>query len=159
MSLRGVDWERGVIEIDATYSKFNNELTEEARAALNFVKNEMAGKSTAMAIEKKYTITHEDINSYIDDTLIPDAIMEEAGFSIIERTEEILNLEEIFCNAKRSGSDDTGLIECNIDELKNLKDGYIFSSTSAIEYISHGGTPETFNNKCEEILNEVQKNG
>jgi len=157
MALRGIDWDNGVIEIDAIYSKFNNEISEEARAALNLVKNEMAGHALSMETEEYYHVEYVDGESFINEVLIPNNILEEVEFSIVERVEEITNIEEMKCEARQSGRDgDVWMMESDLDELRSLKDKYILSSIATNEYLSHSGTPGSFAEKCEEILSLVK---
>jgi len=46
-------------------------------------------------------------------------------------------------------------MESNIELLESLKDEYVLFSSSADEYLSHSGTPGSFKEKCEEILERI----
>lgn len=101
---------------------------------------------------KNYTITENNTNFLINGVEIPNEIFEQekVDFRILERESFIDELFDWIAEAK---STDKQLMKDDLFMLAKIDDKFILSSIDTNYYLY--GNSEEFNNKCEEILEEV----
>jgi len=104
---------------------------------------------------KKYKIDIKEKGIFINETLINEKIFseEEVNYRVVEREQQINDL--CMWISEATGSDranDLYLMKEDLKYLINLKDEFVFSSTSTNEFIAKKDNLEGFNLICKEIL-------